>query len=64
MSSDAGKIPPELMCRAQALIGLSGLDARNNVQHRAIWDAFNSNRLQDRYCKKTINRSSLIYSYI
>lgn len=54
MGSDAGTIPSELICPTQALIGLSGLDARNNAIHRAIWDAFSSNRLSDRYIMTTL----------
>jgi len=48
MSADVFDFPPELCSKPLALIGLTGLDALNNAVHRAIWDAFSSNRRQYR----------------
>lgn len=48
MSTDVFDFPPELCSKPLALIGLTGLDTLNNAVHRAIWDAFSSNRRQYR----------------
>lgn len=37
------ELPPELIIKPLALIGLSGLDIVNPI-HRSIWDAFSNNR--------------------
>lgn len=37
------ELPPELIIKPLALIGLSGLDIANPI-HRSIWDAFSNNR--------------------
>lgn len=37
------ELPPELVTKPLALIGLTGLDIANPV-HRSIWDAFSNNR--------------------
>ncbi|XP_049876792.1 trafficking protein particle complex subunit 11 [Pectinophora gossypiella] len=46
--SDNTEFPPEIILKPLALVGLSGLDTINNAVHRAIWDAFSSNRRADR----------------
>uniref|UniRef100_A0A0C9PXS3 TRAPPC11_0 protein n=1 Tax=Fopius arisanus TaxID=64838 RepID=A0A0C9PXS3_9HYME len=40
------ELPPELLARPLALIGITGLDL-SNTTHRSIWDAFQSNRRPD-----------------
>ncbi|XP_015120848.1 trafficking protein particle complex subunit 11 [Diachasma alloeum] len=40
------ELPPELLAKPLALIGLTGLDL-SNTTHRSIWDAFQSNRRPD-----------------
>ncbi|XP_063973800.1 trafficking protein particle complex subunit 11 isoform X3 [Diachasmimorpha longicaudata] len=40
------ELPPELLAKPLALIGLTGLDF-SNTTHRSIWDAFQSNRRPD-----------------
>lgn len=37
------ELPPELITKPLALIGLTGLDIANPI-HRSIWDAFSNNR--------------------
>lgn len=37
-------LPPELAAKSLALIGISGLDTKNNAIHKSIWDSFSSNR--------------------
>jgi hypothetical protein len=45
---DVYDLPPELCCKSQPLIGLTGLDTLNNAIHRTIWDAFTNNRRPDK----------------
>lgn len=46
--SDSTEFPAEVILKPLALVGLSGLDTINNAVHRAVWDAFSSNRRTDR----------------
>lgn len=48
MSADTSILPSELLVNPQPLIGFSGLDVVKNTVHRAVWDAFNNNRKNDR----------------
>lgn len=41
-------MPPELVAKPLALIGVSGLDVVNNAIHKTIWEMFNSNRRVER----------------
>uniref|UniRef100_A0A1L8D8B3 Trafficking protein particle complex subunit 11 n=1 Tax=Nyssomyia neivai TaxID=330878 RepID=A0A1L8D8B3_9DIPT len=45
---DCSVLPPELTATPQPLIGFCGLDTAKNPVHKSIWDAFNSNRKNDR----------------
>ncbi|XP_023290786.1 trafficking protein particle complex subunit 11 isoform X2 [Orussus abietinus] len=40
-------LPPELVAKPLALIGVMGLDITSNPVHRSIWDAFSNNRRTD-----------------
>lgn len=46
--SDNTELPPEIILKPLALIGISGLDTVNNAVHKTIWDAFSNNRRPDR----------------
>ncbi|XP_014094230.3 trafficking protein particle complex subunit 11 isoform X1 [Bactrocera oleae] len=48
MSVDVTVLPSELLVAPQPLIGFCGLDTTHNVVHKAIWDAFSTNRKADR----------------
>ncbi|XP_059377909.1 trafficking protein particle complex subunit 11 [Carassius carassius] len=48
MSPAQWDLPPELCCRPMAFVALTGLDVVYNAIHRAIWDAFCTNRRADR----------------
>uniref|UniRef100_A0A6B2EBJ4 Trafficking protein particle complex subunit 11 n=1 Tax=Phlebotomus kandelakii TaxID=1109342 RepID=A0A6B2EBJ4_9DIPT len=45
---DLSVLPPELTTTPQPLVGFYGLDVAKNTVHKAIWDAFNNNRKNDR----------------
>uniref|UniRef100_A0A1B0DDN4 Trafficking protein particle complex subunit 11 domain-containing protein n=1 Tax=Phlebotomus papatasi TaxID=29031 RepID=A0A1B0DDN4_PHLPP len=45
---DCSVLPPELTATPQPLVGIYGLDTAKNTVHKSIWDAFNSNRKNDR----------------
>lgn len=45
---DQFDLPPELILKPLALVGLSGLDTVNNAVHKAIWDTFSNNRKVER----------------
>lgn len=61
-------LPPELLETPQPVIGFSGLDCSNNLVHKSIWDAFNTNRKSDRYDlslsmkKKSFSSKFMIFS--
>lgn len=46
--SDANIIPSEVLETPQPVIGFVGLDCVRNINHKSIWDAFNTNRKADR----------------
>lgn len=48
MSPAQWDLPPELCCRPMAFVAVTGLDVVYNAIHRAIWDAFCTNRRADR----------------
>lgn len=41
-------LPPELLAKPLALVGVSGLDTINNAVHKTIWDLFSGSRRLDR----------------
>ncbi|KRX63053.1 Trafficking protein particle complex subunit 11 [Trichinella sp. T9] len=45
---DISELPPELSCPTLQLIVLLGLDVRNNLAHKNIWEALMMNRRPDR----------------
>ncbi|KRY37904.1 Trafficking protein particle complex subunit 11 [Trichinella spiralis] len=45
---DISELPPELSCPTLQLIVLLGLDVRNNLAHKNIWEALIMNRRPDR----------------
>ena len=44
----ACEFPQELIVKALGFVGLTGLDVLYNAVHRAIWDAFNVTRRQEK----------------
>ena len=43
-----GMVPQELLIKPLGFVAVTGLDITNNAVHSAIWDAFNSNRRQEK----------------
>lgn len=41
---DGTELPPDLVAKPLALIGITGLDTINNAIHKTIWEAFGNNR--------------------
>ncbi|XP_017779460.1 PREDICTED: trafficking protein particle complex subunit 11 [Nicrophorus vespilloides] len=41
---DQHAFPPELCAKPLSLVGISGLDTRNNATHKSIWDVFGNTK--------------------
>ena len=52
-------VPQELLVKPVGFVAVAGLDIVNNAVHKAIWDAFNASRRQE----KALNISIIAGDY-